>query len=364
MKIFLIDTSGRDTPCQWAQEWKAHSRHNIVLFTPDTASSDSQGDLSDSTFINIHENFDLGDFDAIVVCGKAAISSLFAKSDTHLSKAPMILCLYENSFFKYHLESHHQYATLFDKIVLAHNVVSIWFNSQYQKIKFREFLSSILSNLDIREKALNLFDFKANVLPPGLSLKSRFGSEIQENVKYHRCLVLWNQRWEQAKNPDLFFKTLITLAEHGIEFKLAVLGEATKDYPSVFDHAKEVLSEYIVQWGYVQDEKEYASWLWKADLLPVTAFDDNCLSSVIEAAYCNTVPLLPKRLAYPEILPAQYQHTFFYDDNEFAVKLQKRIMDVKYVRTMNTQQWVDRFDWNNIVKSYDDKIEELIRDFQ
>ena len=76
----------------------------------------------------------------------------------------------------------------------------------------------------------------------------------------------------------------------------------------------------------------------------------------MEAMYCNTVPMLPKRLAYGEHLPAALHSSFFYDDADFINKLQKRIMDVRLLRQQNTQQFVAHYDWKNCIHIYDEAI--------
>jgi hypothetical protein len=93
--------------------------------------------------------------------------------------------------------------------------------------------------------------------------------------------------------------------------------------------------------------------LWEADILPVTSVQDFFGASVVEAMYCNTIPMLPKRLAYPEHIPSNLHHTFFYDENEFVDKLQKRIMDVRILRIQNTQQFVKKYDWSEMISVYD-----------
>jgi hypothetical protein len=83
------------------------------------------------------------------------------------------------------------------------------------------------------------------------------------------------------------------------------------------------------------------------------------ISYLIEAMYCNVVPFLPKRLAYPEHIPAQFHSTFFYDEEDFLVKLQRRIMDVKYLRVMDTQQYARKYDWSNLIADYDARMEQV-----
>ena len=44
--------------------------------------------------------------------------------------------------------------------------------------------------------------------------------------------------------------------------------------------------------GLCQVKKEYAKWLWKADIIPVTSNQEFFGASVMEAIYCNTWPIL------------------------------------------------------------------------
>ena len=119
------------------------------------------------------------------------------------------------------------------------------------------------------------------------------------------------------------------------------------------DAAREKLADKILHFGYAESFDEYCKWLWMADLLPVTSVQDFFGAGVVEAMYCNTVPLLPKRLAYPQHIPEKFHATFFYDEEDFLSKLQRRIMDVKYLRVMSTQQYVKQYDWQNLIAIYD-----------
>ncbi len=69
--------------------------------------------------------------------------------------------------------------------------------------------------------------------------------------------------------------------------------------------------------------------------------------------FCNAIPFLPKRLAYPEHIPEKFHSTFFYEEEDFVNKLQKRILDVGYIRVMDTQQYAIKYDWSSQVDLYD-----------
>ncbi len=92
--------------------------------------------------------------------------------------------------------------------------------------------------------------------------------------------------------------------------------------PEIFQNAKDIFKENILHWGYAKDFDSYAKWLWKANILPVTSNQDFFGVSVMEAIYCETFPLLPNRLSFPELIPNQFHSDHFYqNDNELNKKL-------------------------------------------
>ena len=79
-----------------------------------------------------------------------------------------------------------------------------------------------------------------------------------------------------------------------------------------FTHARNTLKRHIIQFGYTETFEDYAAWLWKADILPVTSIQDFFGISIMEAVFCNTIPLLPQRLSYPELFRSNENPEIFY----------------------------------------------------
>ncbi len=231
----------------------------------------------------------------------------------------------------------------------------IYFNSSYH---FESFFDGL-------EKMLRAFpDFKglgnvkclrqkSIVLPLGLDLKAfDRASSIVQNKK---PLILWNHRWEYDKNPEDFFQTLFDLKDQGVEFELAVLGQHYSKIPPVFNEAKKVLAQEIVQFGHVESFECYSYWLHKADIIPVTSIQDFFGISVVEAIYCNTIPLLPKRLAYPEHLVGE--ENFYNDLNEFSDKL--RMFCLNFTKSKKKSKLVSKYRWEKMILTYDHQLDLL-----
>jgi glycosyltransferase involved in cell wall biosynthesis len=167
-------------------------------------------------------------------------------------------------------------------------------------------------------------------------------------------LIVWNHRWEYDKNPELFFKVLSHIKNDGLDYELVVLGENFSQSPTVFEQSKESLRDNIVHWGYVESFEEYAEWLWKADILPVTSNQEFFGASFMEAIYCDTWPILPNRLTYPELIPREYHSDNLYDnEDDLYEKTSQAIKNSKNLRKDTLSNIAQQFDWKIMAPEYD-----------
>ena len=249
----------------------------------------------------------------------------------------------------------------FINYVSALTADAVLFNSDYHRQSFLQELPHFLKSFPDQNEiatAQQIID-KSRTLHLGLDLK-KFDEYCPEFAKDISSppLILWNHRWEYDKNPQEFFQALYTLQEQNVDFEVAVLGESYREMPKIFTEAKAKLSDRIVHWGYVENFSDYAAWLWKADILPVTSIHDFFGVSVVQAIYCNCFPLLPKRLAYPEHIATDYHDRCFYDDfDDLLVRLRDACLNIKSLRQEKLQAMVDHYDWGGMVAVYDNLLE-------
>tara|TARA_B100001013_G_scaffold218355_1_gene133198 strand:- start:642 stop:1217 length:576 start_codon:yes stop_codon:yes gene_type:complete len=174
-------------------------------------------------------------------------------------------------------------------------------------------------------------------------------------------LILWNHRWEYDKNPESFFYVLEKIMNDGHQFNLAILGENFSQSPSIFGQARTIFKDSIVKWGYEETFDEYARWLWKADILPVTSNQEFFGGSVMEAIYCNTWPILPNRLTYPELLPAeQHEDHLYSDDAGILEKIIWAIDHIEQIRASQIRFISEPFDWNTMAPIYDETLKSVL----
>lgn len=234
----------------------------------------------------------------------------------------------------------------------------IFFNSEYHQKSFFDELPKFLKHFpDYNELAsINILKKKSSVLHLGLDLV-KF-DRIKKNNNNKVPIILWNHRWEYDKNPKDFFKALYKLAKSGREFEVVLLGENFSQIPQEFEEAKKRLGDRILHYGYAKSFEDYAKWLWRADILPVTSLHDFFGASVVEAVYCGCVPLLPNRLSYPFLFPIEKYGNYFYKDKADLLQKLKDIVDGK--NNSPIQKSVEKFCWEEMGPVYDATMEALI----
>ncbi len=150
--------------------------------------------------------------------------------------------------------------------------------------------------------------------------------------------------------------------ENGTAFRLALLGENYQAIPKAFMGARDRYGERIVQYGYVESREEYIKWLKRGSIVISTARQENFGIAVIEAVRYGCMPLLPARLAYPEIIPKRFQPTVLYKDaGELAEKLMRLITNYFGFETLrcDLSGQMSRFAWESRIGRYDQELEKL-----
>lgn len=303
------------------------------------------------------------DPDLILATDMLDLTTFLALTRPHSARTPVALYFHENQITypwsptddDPRLERNHQYGFLNYTSALAADAVL--FNSHFHHTSFLEALPEFLRQYPDRRNMENIerIVLKSQVLPLGLDLR-HFDDHYVTAEAGHPPVVLWNHRWEYDKDPDSFFRLLFRLQDEGIDFRLVVLGTSYGASPPIFEEARERLRDRIDHWGYATSAAEYARWLWRADLLPVTSRQDFFGISVVEAIYCNCLPLLPQRLAYPEhVPPKRFPECFYETEEELYAKLKKNLQHPATLRQLSPlRELVSRYDWRNLASVYDD----------
>ncbi len=229
----------------------------------------------------------------------------------------------------------------------------VFFNSSWHRDSFLGELPRFLSrfpdhpNLETVERIRE----RSEVLPLGLDLRALEAQRPRRREANEVPLLLWNHRWEYDKRPEAWMRLILDLKSAGLEFEVALLGQRSGSEPPLLGELRKALGPAVLIDGTVEDSAEYASWLWRADILPVTSGQDFFGGSVIEAVYCGCHPWLPRALAYPEHFPGA---PVFYDSGAEALEgLARLVASGAWKQPRPGSDTLLRYDWSRLAPRYD-----------
>lgn len=115
-----------------------------------------------------------------------------------------------------------------------------------------------------------------------------------------RPRIVWPHRWEHDKDPEAFFSAVESLAAEGLDFEVAVAGQAFRETEQYVHRAASSFGDRLVHVGEPESRDAYAALLATSDVAVSTARNEFFGVAMIEACYAGCAPIVPDRLAYPE----------------------------------------------------------------
>ncbi len=323
--------------------WKWRMRHSAITFARQL--HEDPGDLPDILFAS--DMLDAATFMALCPPPFRVI--------------PLVLYFHENQLtYPDSRRGEIDYHFAFTNLTSALAAEQVWFNSDYHRRQFLGEMERFLARMPDHRPvdAVSKIAGKSHVYSPGIDAVSHRAYEPQAPLR-----ILWVARWEADKNPDDFFEALRRLRARGVPFELSVLGGApAENVPVIFSEAHEEFREEIVHWGYVDDRAAYERALNEAHVVVSTAVHEFFGIAVAEAAAAGVVPILPDRLAYPEVFrdAGADRDRFLYDGTVDALV---DALAAAAERLEDAAAWqadchlaaraVSRFTWSNVAPQLD-----------
>jgi glycosyltransferase involved in cell wall biosynthesis len=278
-------------------------------------------------------------------------------------RPPIILYMHENQLsYPVPKGTRIDYQFGFSNITSALAADHLVFNSHFHMYSFLDALPDFLASFP-EFKPLWVIDElkkKGRVLYPGCRFDPT--APVAENKAHKRPIVVWNHRWEFDKKPDEFFSAINEVDDAGVDFDLVIMGESFQKVPRPFAAAKERYGMRLLTYGYVESREDYYRWLAKGDVIVSTAIQENYGIAVIEAIRMGCFPLLPERLAYPEILPELYHNDCLYKSPEdLIIKLKSALTQPLPDSSESLSEAMGCYAWKNIIDDYDALIESAIQ---
>ena len=267
-----------------AHKWKWRMRHAPITFADMVAKRTAAGE----------------EWDALFCSDMLNLPEFLGLAPESVRRLPAVAYFHENQLtYPYRFEDERDYQYCFSNMATALAASEVWFNSAFHRDEFLEAIPVFLKKLPDHQPwdIVDRIRAKSTVPPPGITAPPRRGRRTPGPMR-----ILWAARWEFDKDPEMFFEALELLRNRGVEFRLSVIGEQFRDAPPCFAEAEREFADRIDRWGYQETRKDYEAALAEADVIVSTARHEFFGIGIVEAVAAGCYPLVPRRLAYPEVL--------------------------------------------------------------
>ncbi len=313
MNILLIAPYFGGSHRAWAYGYARHSRHEITLLTLPARFWKWRMHGGAATLAR-----QLGEQDVLpdllLTTDMLNLPVFLSLARRRLAAVPVALYCHENQL-TYPLQKGEKRDLTYGMINWLSMLAAdrVLFNSQFHRDDWFEALPRMLKHFPDHTHMPLVPDVRAraDVLPVGCDLQSLDRARTEKSTGVP--LILWNQRWEYDKNPRTFFRALDVLVNREIPFRVALAGSNVRQQPEEFEAARERLGDRVIHYGRA-DRQTYHRLLWESNVVVSTARHEFFGIAIVEAIYCRCFPVLPQRLAYPEVIPEDQHPRCLYED--------------------------------------------------
>lgn len=226
-----------------------------------------------------------------------------------LAGVPCLLYMHENQFA--FPVSDRQHTSVDPQVVNLYSAIAadgVMFNSAWNRDSFLNGAARFLDRMPdgIPDGLIAGLRDKSRVLP--VPIEDRMFVSRETKPDWQCPHLLWNHRWEYDKGPDRLLGLLNELEQRELPYRLSVVGESFRKYPSEFDDIRKRFAHRIKHWGFLEQRADYDRLLAEADIVLSTALHDFQGLSMLEAMASGCVALAPDRLAYREYVPAENRY--------------------------------------------------------
>ncbi|MBN1825814.1 MAG: DUF3524 domain-containing protein [Candidatus Eisenbacteria bacterium] len=200
---------------------------------------------------------------------------------------------------------------------------------------------------------------RSRVLPLGVDFES-LGPPPRRRERKGEPILLWNHRWEHDKGREEFALLIRRLRRRKVPFGLVVTGASPGTRSDLFEELPRIAGDRLRHVGFAPSRRDYARLLAGADLAVSTARHEFFGVSVLEAIHMGAFPLLPERLAYPEILDPGRHPECYYRSREELFDRAEELLTGPRPPVERYRRAAARFAWPHRIGAFDRLFEEIL----
>ena len=289
-------------------------------------------------------------YDLIIATSMTDLSTLrgFVPSLTNIST---IVYVHENQFA--YPSSGKEFSSVEPQITSIYTALAcdkLVFNSQYNRSTFISGTQSLLKKMpdQVPKGLVDLIKQKSSVLHVPISDESF----IKSAAKSGPLQIVWNHRWEWDKGPELLNQALEKLVTTDINFVMHIVGQKFRYVPEIFDQIKQKYHQNIGYFGYIESKAEYQKLLQQSDVVLSTALHDFQGIAILEGVAAGCVPVVPDRLAYPELFEQQYCYSEEDNETDNLVAMLANLANKKERDIFPNPPEVSHISWQELKEDY------------
>jgi glycosyltransferase involved in cell wall biosynthesis len=299
-RVTFVEAWYRGSHRAWAEAVHTHSRHDVTLCTLPGVHWEWRlhgGPLAVARRLDETERPD-----AIALTSAIDASAVLGLARQSLVDVPVAVYMHDNQL-TYPLAPGEVRRDLTAAMANWRSMVAadmVLWNSAFHRDDFLAATVTMLQEFP-DHRHLGLVDRVAAqsvVVPPGI------GSDVGAAAQHRQPadgppLILWNHRWEWDRDPDRFVRALTSLAQHGVEFRVAITGP---NLPRSVADEVAPLGDRVIHVGSCA-RAEYLDWLVRSDIVVSTTRHEFYGISVAEAMTAVPFPSSPTASPIPSWYP-------------------------------------------------------------
>jgi len=298
VNVLFLDPYHTGSHAAFSEGWRARSRHEIEILS--LPGRHWKWRMRHAAWTLAQRAAALaGEVDAVVATDMIDLAAWRGLAPAALARLPHVLYMHENQLVypdAHKSERDHHFG--FTNILSCAAADAVWWNSGWHRDVFFDAAAALCARMPdfAPTDALARGRVASAVMPPGIDVAPGPARAAGAPLR-----LVWAARWEPDKGPDDFFAAVRALVARGVDIRVDVVGRSSAPLP-LFDDARRELGDRIDQWGWLPSRDDYHAVLRRADVVVSTARHEFFGIAVVEAVAAGAFPLVPRRLAYPEVL--------------------------------------------------------------